>query len=413
MLETSSTAGYNPAMGTRPLVNLDNAATSGTRPEEVIRAVAGHLRDCSGNPGRSGHGLSLRAARVVFECREAVAKVLGVRKEDHVFFTRNATEALNLALFGTLGSGARVLVSSFEHNSVMRPLSALERRLGIRIERVAPGPGGRLFDPSDLEAKLGSRPELVVFTHASNVTGETAPVAEISAACRRHGVPLLVDGAQGTGSMPLELEAWGVDFFAFTGHKGMLGPQGIGGLYARDPDRLEPLVFGGTGSASESVEQPSVLPDRFESGTANGPGCAGLLAGARFLLETGLDKVRRRLEMLLALLLVRLSAVPGLRLLGDPYPSRNAGLVSFVVDGREPDDLCRLLDERHGILSRPGLHCAPSAHRALGTFPRGALRFSLSYFNTEQQVEAAGAALLEIVKSAPDGCGARTSPSGG
>jgi cysteine desulfurase/selenocysteine lyase len=155
----------------------------------------------------------------------------------------------------------------------------------------------------------------------------------------------------------------------------------------------------GTGSASESQEQPAVLPDRFESGTANGPGCAGLLAGARFLLETGLEKVRRRKEMLLAMLLVRLSAVPGLTLLGDPYPSRNSGIVSFTLANRTPDVVSRRLDEQHGILSRPGLHCAPAAHRALGTFPAGAVRLSLSYFNTEEQIEAAGAAVAEIAKS--------------
>jgi cysteine desulfurase family protein len=376
---------------------FDNAATAGRRPPEVGREMLRALNEVSGNPGRSGHPLSLEAARIVEGTRSAVAERFGVPDPACVLFTRNATEALNLALLGRLDRGSRVLHSAWEHNSVMRPLRWLESSRGVAVEEIPAGEDG----PVDLEwlrnELEGAPVDLVAVQAASNVTGEVMPVAQIGRICRRSHVRFLVDAAQGAGIVPLHLERDRIDALALTGHKSLLGPPGTGALCVRTVEGMEPLLRGGTGSRSEEEEQPPFAPDRFEAGTANVPGLAGLGAALRALSARGTEAAREEQRDLLERLLDTLSAVPGVRLLGPGDPDRQLATVSFTVEGMPADQVARRLGER-GLLCRPGLHCAPRAHRSLGTFPGGAVRFSLSGYNTVSEIEAAGELLAAIVR---------------
>jgi len=369
---------------------FDNAATSWPKPDVVLEAMQRFLREVGANPGRSGHRLSIEAGRLIYDAREALAELFHVSDPFRVVFATNATEALNLALRGWLRPGDHVVTSSLEHNSVMRPLRALEAE-GVEVTVVAGSPQGEL-DPDQVEAALCGNTRLIVLNHASNVTGTLLPVAEVGAIARRRGVLLLVDAAQTAGAVPIDLEAMRIDLLAFTGHKSLYGPPGTGGLVLgeRVPVKeLEPLKRGGTGSRSEEEYQPELLPDKYESGTPNTVGLAGLGAGVRFVLEQGVDRIRRREVALTQRLLEGLAAIPGLTVYGPGQAEKQLATVSFNVADREPSEVGLALDEEYGVLCRVGLHCAPAAHRTLGTFPRGTVRFALGYFNTEEEVDAA------------------------
>ena len=378
-------------------IYFDNAATAGRRPPEVAEAVSHALREVSANPGRSGHALSAAAARIVEDARCEVAELLGARDQAHVVLTKNATEAINVALLGFLREGDLVLASSWEHNAVMRPLRWLERSRGVRVEIIPPGDKSPV-DLDWLEAKLGSDDvRLVTVLAASNVTGEVMPIARVSALCRGKRAFFLVDAAQGAGLVDIDVERDYVDALAVTGHKGLCGPPGTGALYLRDPGAVEPLIRGGTGSRSEEEHQPDFAPDRFEAGTANVPALAGLAAGVRYVKGQGRKRLAARLGELVSLLIERLGAIRGVVLYGPADPARRFAIVSFTIEGLRTSDVARSL-ERRGVLSRPGLHCAPRAHRTLGTFPGGTVRLSLSAFNTAGEVEAAGEAVRDIVQ---------------
>jgi cysteine desulfurase family protein len=383
-------------------INLDNAATAGRRPDAVGEAVLRALVSVPANPGRSGHSLALEAARIVEDARVEVASLIGARDPAHVAFTKNSTEALNVVLAGRVREGDLVLASSWEHNAVMRPLRWLERERGVRIELVPPGEDA----PVDLGALAGrlasQRVALVAMLAASNVTGEVMPVAETGALCREHGTFLLVDAAQGAGVLDIDVERDLVDALALTGHKDLYGPPGTGALWLREPESVTPLLRGGTGSRSEEEEHPDFAPDRFEGGTQNVPGLAGLAAGVRFVKERGREALRAHARALASRLADRLRSVPGVRIAGPRDAARKVGIVSFVIDGRSTSDVARELGDR-GVLSRPGLHCAPRAHRTLGDFPGGSVRLSFSAFNTEEEVDAAADAIRDIA----GGCGGR------
>ena len=307
------------------------------------------------------------------------------------------TEGLNLALRGYLRPGDHVITSSIEHNSVMRPVRALERE-GVELTVVACSPEGFL-DLIDVEAAIRPNTVMVVLNHSSNVVGSLLPVAEAGRICHQHDLLLLVDAAQTAGAYPIDVEADHIDLLGFTGHKALCGPMGTGGLYIGrrvDLERFEPLKRGGTGSRSELEEQPDFLPDMCESGTANTVGLAGLGAGVRFVLEQGVENIRRREEELTAQLIEGLKAIPGVTLYGGHDAVRQTAAVSFNVAGLEPSEVGLQLDEEYGILCRVGLHCAPSAHKTIGTFPTGTVRFGLSYFNTEEEVDLAVQAVREI-----------------
>jgi len=379
------------------LIYFDNAATSWPKPPGVAEAVLHYMQDVGASPGRSGHQLAVEAGRIVYEAREALAQLFNVADPLRIVFAANATEAINLVLVGYLRPGHHVVTTSMEHNAVMRPLRCLQST-GVELTVVPCSAQGTL-DPVDVERAIRPNTTLLVVNHASNVVGTLLPVADVGAIAERHGLLFLVDAAQTGGAYPVDVQRMKIDLLAFTGHKGLLGAQGTGGLCIGervDLNRLQPLKRGGTGSRSESEEQPDFLPDRYESGTANGMGLAGLGAGVRFVLATGVDHIRVHEEQLTAQLLAGLQSIPGVRIYGTGQAQQQTATVSFNVEGIEPSDVALRLDDEYAILCRPGLHCAPSAHRTIGTFPRGTVRFGLGYLNTAEQVDAAVEAVGKI-----------------
>jgi cysteine desulfurase/selenocysteine lyase len=390
------------------VIYLDNAATSWPKPPQVAQAMMRFLGEVGANPGRSGHRLSIEAARVVYRTREAVAGLLGVADPMRIIFCANATHALNLALRGLLGSGQHVVTTSMEHNSVMRPLRALEAE-GIALTVVECSPEG-VLDPAAVKQALRPETTLIVMTHASNVVGTLMPVREVAEIARAHDLLLLVDGAQSVGALPIDMDGLGADLLAFTGHKALCGPAGTGGLIIGervDIACLEPLTRGGTGSNSESDLQPDFLPDMFESGTMNVVGLAGLEAGLRWLVEQGPEELRSRERALTARLIEGLRQIPGVEVEGTLDASKQLPVVSFMLAGVDPGEMGLRLDEEFGIAARVGLHCSPVAHQTLGTFPTGTVRFSLGALSTRKDVDLAVRAVRDLAEEARRRGGAR------
>ncbi len=381
-------------------VYLDNAATTYPKPEAVYEALDRFAREVGGNPGRSGHARSLEAGREVLRAREAVARLLGVGDPSRILFTKNATEALNIAIQGALRTGGHAVITSLEHNSVWRPLEAMARAGTIAYSMVECGSDGSL-DPSKVEAAMSGETRLIACAHASNVTGSLLPVEEVAEIARRHRVPLLVDAAQTAGRCELRPEAWGIQYLAFSGHKELFGPQGTGVLYIAPGWEVEPLCYGGTGSLSESSSQPEFLPDRYESGTLNAFGLAGLRAGVEFVLATGVDRIREHEEALTLRLLEGLRRIGGVRIYGPQEWERRVGIVSFNLAGFTSSEVASRLDEAYGIRVRSGLHCSPLAHRTIGTLETGVVRAGLSFMNTPEDVDR----LLEALERMSLDCG--------
>ncbi len=381
------------------MIYLDNAATSWPKPPEVLRAMSEFLELAGGNPGRSGHRLSVEAGRTVFSARQAVADLFNAANPSRVIFTLNATHALNVALRGLLRPGDRVVCSGIEHNSVMRPLRALEHE-GVQLTVVPCAPDGSL-DPAELARAVLPGTRLVVLVHASNVIGTILPVGEAAAIAHAAGALLLVDAAQTAGVLPIDVQALGIDLLAFTGHKGLLGPPGTGGLVIGEGAsvaEMEPLVRGGTGSRSQHQEQPDDLPDRYESGTPNGVGIAGLAAGIRFLTQRGVESIRAE-EMAAARALGEgLADIPGVEVYGHADMERRTAVVSFTIAGRRVSEIGQRLDEEFDVLCRVGLHCAPAAHQTIGTFPEGTVRLAPGMFTTMDDIRRAVEGVREIAK---------------
>ncbi len=380
----------------RHYIYMDHAATSFPKPREVIDGVVEGLRDFSANPGRSGHFLSLDASRALFEARETVARFFGVSDSRQVIFTKNVTEALNLAIYGTLEQGDHVVTSSMEHNSVMRPLRDLEAR-GIIQLTVVPSSKEGFADISALAKAV--RPEqtrLIVINHASNVTGTLVDLQAISEI--KGAAYLLVDAAQSAGCVSIDLSLLDVDLFAFTGHKALRGPQGTGGLILKTgKEPVKPLVRGGTGSHSEFEAQPEFLPDRLESGTPNVASFHGLAAGIRVLEATGVDRIRDHEKRLTVRLLEGLLQMDRVHVYGSRDPDRQTAVVSINVDGMSPSEVGFQLDRNFDICVRTGLHCAPAAHRTIGSFPQGTVRISMGMSTTMSEVEEVLEALKWLV----------------
>ena len=380
----------------RPIY-LDNAATSWPKPPAVGAAIARTLEHIGGNPGRSGHRLSIAAGRLVDSTREAVAEIFHAADPLRVVFGANGTEALNLALCGLPRPGDHVITSSMEHNSVMRPLRQLERE-GVELTVIPCAPTS-VLEPSQVEAAIRHNTRLIVLTHASNVVGTLLPIAEVGRCARKHNLLLLVDAAATAGAVPIDMERDGIDLLAFTGHKSLLGPTGTGGLVIGervDILQMYPLKRGGTGSHSSSEEQPQFLPDRFESGTLNVLGLAGLEAGIRWVLERGVDAIHARHQELLRLFLGGLAEIRGVRLHGLCDPAGQVATISFNIERISPSEAGFILDEEFNIQSRIGLHCAPAAHRSIGTFPDGTIRFAPGIFTTNEDVLYALDAVRQI-----------------
>jgi len=429
-------------------IYLDNAATSFPKPEAVLRAIVEYSTQNGASPGRGGYAEAVAGAAVLRRCRERLCELFGApacTPPEQVIFTLNCTDALNLAIHGTVAWWQRhrpeepvhIVTTAMEHNSVLRPLTHLAAQ-GVKVTRVGADRDG-VVDPGEVIDAIRPETRLVVMVHASNVTGTVQDVGAVGRACRergegegggahrleagatgegggahrleagatgggRGGVPLLVDAAQSLGHLPVDVEAMGIDLLAFPGHKGLMGPAGTGGLYIRPgaEDRIEPMRQGGTGSRSESDQQPTDLPDRFEAGSHNTPGIAGLLAGVEWVLERSVEAIRRHEVGLIETFLDAFpGAAAGYRLHGPTDPARRVGVFAITHERLAPGELALALEARAGVLGRAGLHCAPGVHETLGTTETGgACRLSVGPFTTTEDIRAACACLAEISQQA-------------
>jgi cysteine desulfurase / selenocysteine lyase len=376
-------------------IYFDNAATSGIKPDGVIEAICNCLKNANANPGRSGHSLSVKAAEIIYNTREVIGEFLNFSSIENIVLTKNATEALNIAIYGTLQSGDEVITSSMEHNSVLRPLNYLKSQGMIDLKILHADANG-VVSPRQIKDAITDRTKLIAVTSASNVTGTKLDLEGIYQVAKSASVKLLIDGAQGAGAMKIDLGKTPFDFLALTGHKHLFGPQGTGALIIRKPDELASFMRGGTGSLSEKTVHPDFPPDKFEAGTLNTPGYAGLTAGIRFLLKKGIENIIAEERHLTTYLLDKLSEIEEVVVYA-PDADRVA-TVSFNIKGATASDVSYYLDTNWGIFVRPGLHCAPEAHRTLDTFPKGTVRFSLSCFNTTEEIDTAITALKSFLK---------------
>jgi len=376
---------------------LDNAATSFPKPDAVYRAMDAALREVGVAPGRGGYRQSLAAARLVYEARSALARFFGVSDSSRLIFTHSATESLNIAVNGLLKPGDHVVSTTVEHNALLRPLHLMRSR-GVEVTLVeADGEG--VVSEREIARALKRNTRLVALAHCSNVTGAVQPVGEIARKAHAAGALLLLDAAQSAGYFRLDCEELGIDLLAAPGHKGLFGPPGTGILTVAEGLQLAPLLVGGTGGQAASPEQPEQLPERLESGTLNTPAIAGLKAGLDFILATGLESVREKGKLLIEQLLEGVRGMAGATVYG-PRQGERGGALSFNLAGHDPSTLSFLLDSEYDISVRAGLHCAPDAHRTIGSFPAGTVRVSPSYFNTEEEIAYFLKALREVAARA-------------
>lgn len=382
------------------MIYMDSAATSLLRPPEVIEAVCEAMQRL-GNPGRGAYDASLEAARTVYQARKEIGGLFGMDDPSRVAFTANVTEALNLAIGSLFGPGSHVITTCLEHNSVLRPLYRQERR-GALLTILPCDQAGRLRY-EELERALRPETKGVVCTHASNLTGNLVDIRSIGTFCREHGLVFVLDAAQTAGVFPLDMERDCIDVLCFTGHKGLLGPQGTGGLCVRKGLELDGLCTGGSGVQSYRKEQPTGMPERLEAGTVNVHGIAGLLAAVRWLERTGISRIHRRETELMRRFWQGVRLVEGVSVYGDVAvtPAENrAAVIALNIGDLPSGQVCDELAQEYGIAVRGGVHCAPLMHQALGTVEQGAVRFSFSYFNTEEEVDLAVRAVKELAKAA-------------
>lgn len=370
----------------KKILYADNAATTWPKPVCVLKTMQKFFFSVGANPGRSGHRMSIAAARILFQAREEIAQFFAVKHSQNVVFTLNATQALNIAIKGTIKPGAHVIVSSFEHNSVMRPLNYLKNNYGVTMSAVPPSTKCA-FDLTAFENAFQDNTQMVIINHASNVTGAILPVRKIGSICKNKNVPLLVDAAQTAGIVPVNMQKDLIDILVFTGHKGLLGPQGTGGLCVGDNIDIDALFQGGTGSRSEYELHPEFMPDKLEAGTPNIIGIAGLRAGIQYLLKSGLDNIAEKEKKLAEKLIKGLSANNKIIVYGPKDLKNRIAVVSFNIKDKPPDEAGRMLDRKYKIMTRVGLHCAPSAHKAINTFNHGTVRISLGIMNTSRDAE--------------------------
>ena len=373
------------------MIYFDHAASSFPKPKEVIQAVSDALENFSANPGRGNHALAERAASVISEARKELAHFFGLSNPNRVVFFQNATMALNQAILGfPFQQKDHVIATAFEHNSVRRPLEACVEKKGIEVTYLPANDGA--FHEEMWQAAWRSHTKLIVVAHASNVTGDVMPLEEIAKFAEQHDVPLLVVASQTAGVLPIHMDQMGIDLLAFPGHKSLLGPQGTGVLLIGEGIELEPIVYGGTGAYSDSREQPDALPYKYESGTLNTPGIAGLLAGLRVVKMRTLEAIASHERKLAKECIRQLAAIDGVHV----YGSGNVGVVSFAIDGADSHEIAMILDQHYHIAVRAGLHCSPLAHEQLGTLDTGLIRASFGFTNTMEEVNAFIQAIKEI-----------------
>jgi cysteine desulfurase family protein len=380
------------------MIYLDNAATSWPKPESVYQNMSEFLRTKGGNPGRGSHSLAVAAMEAVEKTRMLLARLINAPKKEQVIFTLNCTDALNLALKGLLRQGDHVIMSSMEHNSVVRPVTKLAS-LGVKISQVFPSKETGVLSGQDIEEAITKDTKLVVVTHASNVTGIIQPIEEYGSIVRKHGLIFMVDAAQTAGKFPIDVHAGNIDLLAFSGHKGLFGPPGTGVLYVGDRVDLDTLREGGTGSQSELEDQPLALPDRYESGTLNSIGISGLGAGLNYIFAQGLDRIHAHEQRLTERLIQGLLPIPGVILYIAKDRTKQVPVVSLNMEGYDPGEVGVILDQTFDIKVRTGLHCSAAAHKTLGTFPSGTIRLSPGYFNTVEEMDSTLNALERIART--------------
>ena len=375
---------------------FDNASTTYPKPEDVYRALDIFARS-SANPGRAAHQLALNSEKQIFESRLAIAEFLGIKDARRLIFTGSCTQSLNMALKGlSLKSGNIVLTSALEHNAVMRPLRQLQKSCGVEVQQLPYAKAG-VIDIDDLSTALSTQKiSVCVISAASNVTGDMVDLVAVSELCAQYKVPLVVDAAQSAGTIEQNIGSMPISIWCASGHKGLMGPAGVGLLYVHPSIELEPLISGGTGSQSESLAMPDEYPDHLEAGTLPGPAIIGLAAGVKWITETGLAKIAAHEMAMTAKFISWAQKQPHIHIYGPKTTAGRLAVVSFAIDGMTPDKVADILDNQYGIAVRPGLHCASAAHSKLGTLNIGLTRASFGWFNTESDVEYFCQALTEI-----------------
>lgn len=377
------------------MIYLDNAATTLRKPPEVIDAVVRAMQGL-GNPGRGGHAASLDASRAVYDARSRLARLFGADSPARIAFTPNSTAALNIAVKGLLSPGDHVITTAMEHNSVLRPLYELRAR-GVELTILPADEQGRI-DYADFDRSLRANTRAIVCTHGSNLTGNLVDIARIGALARSRGVVFIVDASQTAGVFPIDMRAMYIDILCFTGHKALLAPQGTGGIALREGVELRPLITGGSGVQTYSQTHPAQMPVALEAGTLNSHGVAGLAAALGYIEKTGMDEIRRREQALTERFYRGASAIPGVKIYGDFSSMERCPIVSLNIADYDSAAVSDALQTEYAIATRPGGHCAPLLHRALGTSDRGAVRFSFSHFNTMDEIDRALAALRELAR---------------
>jgi cysteine desulfurase family protein len=377
------------------MIYFDNAATTLQKPPCVVQAVAEAM--CSlGNAGRGAHEGTLSAARVIYDVRAALAQLFGAESPERIAFTANSTQALNMAIKGILNPGDHVITTALEHNSVLRPLYELEDR-GVELT-VIPADSRGNIRYADFEKEIRPNTKALVTTHGSNLTGNLLDIGRIGAVARKHGLVYIVDASQTAGVFDIDVQKMGVDILCFTGHKGLLGPQGTGGLYVREGVEVKPLLSGGSGVQTYLRKHPPQMPTALEAGTLNGHGIAGLGAAVRYLQETGLDTIRAAEQERMMRFYEAVREIPGITVYGDFTDPNRCPIVALNVRDYDSGEVSDVLSEQYGIATRPGAHCAPRMHEALGTLQQGAVRFSFSHYNTKEEINIAVAALRELAQ---------------
>jgi len=376
------------------MIYLDNAATTFPKPSSVYESVMKAMTVYGANPGRGSHKMAIEGARVIYETRELLAELFNLDDPMKVIFTFNATDSLNTAIKGVLNSGDHVITTEMEHNSVLRPIKELEKS-GVENTIVKCSSDGTM-DLKDLENAINNNTKLIVTTHVSNLTGTIFPSEEIGKICKKHNIPYLLDASQSAGVLDIDMNKFNISFLAVPGHKGLLGPQGTGALLINSDIEIKHLKEGGTGSQSSSLDHPNFYPDKLEAGTHNLPGIAGLNAGVRYILNRGIKSIYSHEKNLLETFIIELRKNPKIKLYGPESIEHRSGVLPVNIEGMDSSEVANILDSEYNIAVRPGLHCAPLAHKAIGTEKLGAVRFSLGPFNKTADIYAAVKALNEI-----------------
>ena len=377
---------------------LDHAATSYPKPSQVAEQMLYYVRQVGCNVNRGGYAGAYSAAEQVLDTRERICKLFHFSQPSNVIFTSSVTASLNFILKGFLHKGDHVLTSSMEHNAVMRPLVQLTKQ-GVTFDRIPCSDGGEL-DVDAIAPMIRENTRAIVLTHASNICGTIVPIERVGALCKEHGIKLIVDSAQTGGVESIDMQTMQIDALAFTGHKGLMGPQGIGGFVVTNEmsSQMEPLIAGGTGSFSHLETMPELLPDRFEAGTPNLPGIYGLNAALSYLETTGIETIRKKEAALTAAFLKNVQDRDDIRIAGTGDAEKQTAVVSLDFPNRDNAEIAYLLDSKYGIMTRCGLHCAPCAHKTLGTFPQGTVRFSFGFFNTMEEIAYASDCITTILQ---------------